>query len=341
MYKDLIELRHNRWIARREENKAKTLDEIKKDFEREEQLQAQQSQNKSFRSGNAGGRVSDRGNVRTRGDYRGDMRKDNSFYGEGNSKSKTHSKVVKTDEEGFTEVVGRNLQPKSNYMPYTTKPSAVTRPSSTVKAPPPPVITSVKIAPLSKEKLEIKAKNMRLEYMQDPSNTEELLLTMDELAGTPEAGEKVVQINVDHAIDCKDDERKAVISMLEVLYTNGKLEKSHFEVPMGDIVEFISSFVVDSPNAYQYLGDMLTTFIHMNALSVLWLCEQCEKLKAEDSDAIEEVLRKAIESQKRIYGLDEAMTTFGNVSHKAALVGAVGADKWSQIAIVHSMHSCE
>merc|ERR1711957_598015 len=40
MYKDLIELRYNRWVARREEETAKTLDEIKKDFERDERLAA-------------------------------------------------------------------------------------------------------------------------------------------------------------------------------------------------------------------------------------------------------------------------------------------------------------
>ena len=54
MYKDLLDLRANRWVPRRKVEKAKTLDEIRKDVEREEKLQAQQSQQNNYRGG--GGR---------------------------------------------------------------------------------------------------------------------------------------------------------------------------------------------------------------------------------------------------------------------------------------------
>merc|ERR1719469_352623 len=44
MYKDLMELRNNNWKARRETETTKTLDEIRRDVEKEERLAAQQSQ---------------------------------------------------------------------------------------------------------------------------------------------------------------------------------------------------------------------------------------------------------------------------------------------------------
>lgn len=44
MYKDLLEMRANGWKLRRELETAKTIAEIRKDAEREERMQAQQSQ---------------------------------------------------------------------------------------------------------------------------------------------------------------------------------------------------------------------------------------------------------------------------------------------------------
>jgi translation initiation factor 4G len=44
LYKDLIDLRTNNWVTRRKEEKAKTLEEIKKDFEREERKHEEQMQ---------------------------------------------------------------------------------------------------------------------------------------------------------------------------------------------------------------------------------------------------------------------------------------------------------
>ena len=48
MYKDLLEMRAKGWKLRRELETAKTIAEIRKDAEREERLQAQQSQQSKF-----------------------------------------------------------------------------------------------------------------------------------------------------------------------------------------------------------------------------------------------------------------------------------------------------
>jgi len=44
MYKDLLEMRSKGWKLRRELETAKTLEEIRKDAERDERMQAQQAQ---------------------------------------------------------------------------------------------------------------------------------------------------------------------------------------------------------------------------------------------------------------------------------------------------------
>ena len=79
MYKDLIDLRHNIQVgARREEETAKTLDEIKRNFERDERLVQQQSQqmHNNYRGNRGrGNRSMERGGGSGgRGDYRDDRR---------------------------------------------------------------------------------------------------------------------------------------------------------------------------------------------------------------------------------------------------------------------------
>lgn len=51
LYKDLLDLRENRWEPRRKVEKAKTLEEIRKDVEQEERINAQQSQQAQRSSG--------------------------------------------------------------------------------------------------------------------------------------------------------------------------------------------------------------------------------------------------------------------------------------------------
>jgi translation initiation factor 4G len=175
---------------------------------------------------------------------------------------------------------------------------------------------------------------MKAEFTAD-SNEEELLLTMDELASTPNAGQTLVQINTDAAMDCKDAEREVIIEMLSILAEKGKLSRSDFETPVGELVEFIDSFVIDSPRAFQYLGDMLAEFIRVKVLDVPWLCRQCAKLKDIDPETSspEKLIGEVIESMKSIedVGVDGAKTFFGT-SGQAALETLLGADKWSVIA---------
>ena len=103
---------------------------------------------------------------------------------------------------------------------------------------------------------------------------------------------------------------------------------------MGELIEFIDSFVIDSPRAFKYLGDMLAEFLRVKVLDVPWMCRQCAKLKELDPDtkSAERVIVETIESMKEIddVGADGAKSFFGS-SSEAALEALLGADGWSQL----------
>ena len=98
MYKDLLDLRANKWVPRRKVEKAKTIDEIRKDFEREEKRQAQKSAQQNFRGG--GGRRDNKGGRESRGDNRKQNNSRNSY------RTKQQKPGAQMDDDGFTTIVG-------------------------------------------------------------------------------------------------------------------------------------------------------------------------------------------------------------------------------------------
>ena len=166
--------------------------------------------------------------------------------------------------------------------------------------------------------------------MQDPNNLEELLLSFDELSGTPDAGTQFVSFNSDRIIDCKDNERKAIYAMLKVLVEKGKLSSANVKAGLVDLIEFIDSYVYDAPKAFDYLGEMLSTMLLVNALDIPWICEQAEKTKVSSDDNPEKIIRAlagAIEASK---GKDEVKSLFVGGSTKS--VETLLADKWAVVS---------
>ncbi len=351
LYKDLIDLRNAGWKARREEETAKTLDEIKKDFEREERMAQMQSQqmNNSYRGGrnnrdrdNRGGRGG--GNRRNDGDYRDDRRNSN-YSAPRRQKERVEPKV---DKDGFVEVnksnrglggsrygssapkilsrnnSNRDSKDKGKNRERDAKPTKAAPPPRRSPSPP-PVPTA---EPLSEEKLKLKAKTMRAEYMEQP-NEDDLFLTMDELQKHEGAARGIVQASVDAALDCKDEERAAIITIISLLFTNGKLTSEDIGGPFGDIIEFIDSFVVDSPRAMEYMGDMTAEFLHIKALDVAWLCTQAKKLEEFSAHLIPQVIDQCVKSIINRYSLDEAKIHFASASNE--LIGLLGQEKWNEI----------
>lgn len=175
----------------------------------------------------------------------------------------------------------------------------------------------------SEEKLKNRAKSMRQEWMEF-QNEDELLLSMDEVLGSPDAGRIIVQANVDHAMDCKAPERDAIIEIITILYGKGKLTNADVQGPMSDCVEFIDSLVLDSPGAFDYLGEMLSTFLNMKALNVAWLCDATSKC-FEEKDKVK-VINSAVEGMKVKYGDAATRACFGGASESRALESLLGSE---------------
>jgi len=339
MYKDLIELRQNDWKARRELETTKTLDEIRRDVEREERMAAQQSQG-SYRGGRHGGdrrggsgAVGGRRNSGGRGDHRDDNRRDMTYNSSGRNKSQRERNIVQ-DQDGFTQVLNRNAGPVTNtfgrssqQQKFTTPPTPTLPPPASERLPSEP---STSPAALSEEKLKLRAKNMRAEFMDSKGDIENLLMTMDELKHTPGANKIIVQVSLDSAIDCKDAERKAIISMISILFRKKKISCSDIEVPMAELIEFIDSFILDSPGAMTYLGQMLSEFLFIKVLTVSWICEQSKKLEEFSKHLIPDVIVKTIDAFKVLHGVENARLMFD--PQKSSLSSLLGVEKWDNIS---------
>ena len=121
-----------------------------------------------------------------------------------------------------------------------------------------------------------------------------------------------------------------LISVISILFRKGKLTSDDIGLPFADIIEFIDSFVVDSPRAMEYLGDMAAEFFHIKALDVAWLCGQAKKLEEFSGHLIPDVIENCAKSLVKAYSVDEAKTLFGAAN--SALIGLLGAEKWNEIA---------
>jgi len=349
MYKDLLELRENKWVPRRDEGKAKTLEEIRKDVEEEEKRQAQQAQ-QDYRNDNRRG-SSQGGRGGGGGGYNNDSRRGSNFgggrgggQGGGNRNNNPRASVKQqevTDDDGFTVIVGggkkgtfggpetkgpqKNPEPK-NSMPKSGSKSnfgALTdeKKSSSAGAP----------EPLSPEKLERRIKSMRAEYIMDPSNTQELLLSMDELSATKDAGLTLVTKSADAMLDCKAAERKAITEVIRILFENDKLSKDDIRNGLADFIEFIDSMIMDCPKLYDFMGDLLGVLFLLNAVDIQWFCATLELTKAEpDTQAPEKLTRSTITSIRTRDGVGAAKESFGNSDD--ALNSLLGADKWNAIS---------
>lgn len=330
MYKDLLDLRSNNWVPRRKEEKAKTIAEIRKDVEREERQQAQENaaaNQGGYRGNNnygGGGRGGGRGGG---GDYRNNNRSSN--YGNNNNRPRQPRPTVETDDDGFTTIVGGAKQVRGG----SSAPPAASDSSQKDQKPAPskssqPAATSAHSA-FDKDKFARRVKSIRSEYIQDPKNMQELLLSMDELTGTKDYGSQFVSLNADTMFECKEDERTAIYRLLEIVVKEQKISSSDVKTGLVDSIEFIDSLVCDAPFAFDYLGRMLATMIGCNAIDVTWIGQEAEKTKiggAANPEKIICALMKAIKADKGIEGIKNSFKP-----HQNAMEKLLGAAKWDSI----------
>ena len=182
---------------------------------------------------------------------------------------------------------------------------------------------------LSDEKLERRIGTIRGEFIQDPTDIENLLLSMDELVGTPNYGVTFVQKNCDFIIDCRDNERSSVYALHTLLVQKGRLSSVDIKTGMTDLIEFIDSYACDAPRAYDYLGEFLGHMIKANAIEVSWVCEQAEQTKVSRDDNPEKIIMALINAMQTSFGNEETKALVQSSS--SALEKLLGADKWGAV----------
>ena len=259
MYKDLLELRQNQWVPRRKVEKAKTLEEIRKDVEREERKQAQQSMREnrgSFTQRNGpGGRGGGGGGY--------DTRSQRQSFTSGN-RPRPPKPATETDADGFTVIGSARAAPPPpkglrgsgvGASPKVSRSSFSALADDTAGSAPAP--TKATPEPLSEEKLKRRIKSMRSDFIGDGGNVDELLLSMDELSGTRDAGFTLVQASADDMMECKEADRKAIIQIISILAEKGKLSPNEVKKGLADPIEFIDSMAMDAPRAFEFMGVLL------------------------------------------------------------------------------------
>jgi translation initiation factor 4G len=187
--------------------------------------------------------------------------------------------------------------------------------------------SSSKPEPLSEEKLQRKIKSMTNDFISDGGNIDELLLSWEEISGTPDAGKEFVIKQADRMMDCKDNEREAIYRIIAILCEKGKLSRGDVQDGLMDAVEFIDSLILDSPRAYEYLGDLLGDMLRLNMVDMSWLSDQLKKIDP-STEAPEKVVRFTLLALKKSAGRDVAKAQTG----EKKLTDLLGADTLKSIS---------
>ena len=305
MYKDLLELRDNAWVPRRKEEKAKTLDEIRKDVEKEERRQAQQAQQRgSFNSRGGGGR--------------NDFRSNNNRT---SINSRPKQAKPSPDEDGFTTVSSKGGGPRSSVSSQSGH-GSLTKKQSFGSAPE----ASTAKKQLTQEQMEKTIKNMPSDFIQ--GGEKELMLAMDELSGSADAGRMIVEKSTDKMMDCKENERKSIFDMLSLLVSKKKLSGDNVREGLKDIIEFIDSVAVDAPLAFTYLGNLLAEMARLQVIDSEYICEQLEKTKSDPNAKAPMKLTESTFRAIKAAGGDNAVQSFAN---EQALVKLIGESGWKRV----------
>jgi translation initiation factor 4G len=321
LYKDLIELRASKWTPRRKEEKAKTLEEVKKEFEKEERNKERESQQMRVSMGGRGGGG---------GDYRGG-RQQQSFSVMG-SKGRNSKPTSTTDDDGFTTIPGKSATP----LPKIQQPRIVMKKDVTPAAPavvspvsqPAPVEEE---EPMSNDEMKRRVKSICTDFMNDGGNVTELLLSFDELRGT-DVGKALVTICADNLSEARDAERNAIFSVISTLFEQGKITVDDVKSGLGDFVEFIDSAVMDAPRLFEYTGNLFARLLRLNAIDMLWICEAAKLPRSgdEESPAPENIVRETLKALKK-FGMDEVHKHLTSDVDKA-LTELVGAESYMNIS---------
>lgn len=309
MYRDLADLRSNKWVPRRKEETAKTIAEIRKDIEKEEAQQQRQSQ-QNFRdnrggSAGGGGRRDDRNRGTSGGGTFGNTSRDQDILRNRGSDGGAFGRVSSLgaggsgSRNGATPPPGAILRPGGgggrvgqNFMANRaaaaaekSSTAAANANAKTTTARTPPVASlrqssaPKKAAAVDDETIRRKVKTMTMEFCNGSiTSLEELVDTYKEFNGANgKCGQLCVDVVVNRYLESapkEDDQRVKMGEQLVCLNEKGLLTKGDFEQGLGETLEFIGSIACDAPSAYKFAGELLGQFVGKGILTKEWCAGQ-------------------------------------------------------------------
>jgi len=159
---------------------------------------------------------------------------------------------------------------------YTSSPH-IDLPDPPTHAVPPPLQTV-----LSEEQLRV-VESMRNKWLQSSLSISKLLSSMDRCReGSAKAARMIILNNIYYTVnnECTTTDRKSIMDMFDVLYTNGRIHRNDIEAAMSDFLELILE--LDSPEEQHcYINLYVEIFcafsIQMQALTITWLADSTER----------------------------------------------------------------
>lgn len=284
MIKDVIELRHNRWEPRRKELKTKTLDEIRKEAEREQRAPPA--------SAPSGGGRSD--------SYRMDSRRSNSSRDGGFNNRNTMAPVYQSHSMNSRSggsnrmTIPRNFQrdesvktgPQGRPASFGTAarrqpssgPSAMAKRPEAKKSAAPEAPKRESVPPLpedAKEKVEKKAKSIAEEYVSIVDVTEAdacLQEVLKEFNNHEDVSRVFAAAVFTNAIEAKAESREKMIELLEKLSVEKRsLSFDGIRHGLAKTIEISGYLWCDVPMLHEHIAGICFTYMQDSAKSGLTL----------------------------------------------------------------------
>lgn len=250
------------WVKRREEESAKTIEQIHKDVAREEARMARRSSSKGL--------------------------------GRRGSTSDLREKPV-VDEDGFVKVVRSASTTALSRSVSETVPPPVPGKKATLRRatsysvpdrsekPPKPSSTRPKKKVLSLEDCEKKSKNTFKEYFVG-GDTNDAVLSIDEMVdvaspGSIDRGAKVVEAAVLLVLEMKEENVKKVLNVLARVAAENKIDKASFVQGLNDPLEFLRDIEIDAPLAGSLLCGFIAELLRLDLLEFDFLLAAPEEFR--------------------------------------------------------------
>uniref|UniRef100_K3W8C0 MI domain-containing protein n=1 Tax=Globisporangium ultimum (strain ATCC 200006 / CBS 805.95 / DAOM BR144) TaxID=431595 RepID=K3W8C0_GLOUD len=322
MIKDVIDLRNNRWEPRRKELKAKTVNEIRKEAEREQQKPPVSApsgggRSDSFRMDNRRSNSSRDGGFSSRSTMAPVYQSSQSMSGRSNSSNRMtlpidrSSRNIQRDDSVSTGPQGRpasfgNASRRgggAGGMPASFSSRSRNAPaperSDAKPAPKEEPARGPKVEPLSEdaqEKIAKRAKSTAEEYVSivDINEADACLAELvKEFNGHPEVGHMFAKEILQIASDAKDNVREGMFDMLEKLVLEKKsLSPASIRFGIEKLIEFAIDVWCDVPKLHEHVANLLVRFMKdskTTGVSLDWLLCGCgNKL---DADIFDEVVQ--------------------------------------------------